>query len=398
MLVVASWIFYQLKEWPLLVWRKFKYFVTYQVYFDDSNEFYFSFARWFTENYPQKVRNAEVRLAYGHESMGGSPVVETEEGVWSLKQFQFDDSNVIFYQNRWLWVQKSRKEMQVAGNGSSAFINSYIISGLFARSAIENLCQFILNQKIQSSKKTSLRVGINTSGGYFEWRDADIVKSLDHIFFAQKSELIDDLDTFVDRKEFYAQKGINFKRNYLFYGPAGTGKTSIASAMAKYLGYSLHVINLASVKDDLSLQRMGAQIKKKSVVLLEDIDCILSNRDVKSENLNFSTVLNFLDGLYAPSDCVFVMTTNHPEVLDDALMRKGRVDLALHVDFPSVVEVEKFMSDFYEVDVKLPVIAGSAKKGMAEVQDICLRNTVPVATEKVAELFRSTNGYAVAAK
>lgn len=401
-LAAISWAFYQLKAWPLLLWQKLKYWASYHVYFDDSNEFYLTFTEWFAETHPQKFRNVEVRFSYNsdgeNQSQGISAPTATpssrdrdSEG-WVLKWFQYNDNNVVFYNNRLLWVKKERTKLEMAGR-DLAFINSYSISGFFARSAINDLCAALLERKRVATKKTSLRVGINTDGGHFEWKDVDVVKSLDHIFFSQKAELVRDLDAFVQKKEFYRQKGINFKRSYLLYGPGGTGKTSLASALAKHLDYALLVVNLASIKDDLVLQRMGTAIGKKSVILLEDVDCLLTKREVKNDNLNFSTVLNFLDGLYAPSDCVFVLTTNKPEVLDDALIRKGRVDLALHIDFPEIAEVEAFMSDFYEADIRLPLAAGRAHSGMAEVQDICLRNSSDAAITEICGLFVHTNGH-----
>jgi adenylate kinase family enzyme len=382
-LAAISWAFYQLKSFPQLVWRKFKYFATYQIYFDHTGDFYEVFSEWFASMYPQKFRNVEVKLWWDADEddrrLEQAPVAfnaqqqQTRTGKgWLLKRFQFNDSNVIFYQNRWLWVRKEREKRE-RGNDGHDYLNSYTISGLFARSAIESLCEEVRLKKEQLTHKDSLRVGVNTEGGGFEWKDVTVVKTFDHIFFAEKDALVADLDRFVAKKEFYRTKGINFKRSYLFFGPPGTGKTSVATAIAKHLVYTLHVINLASIKDDLVLQRMATYIGRKSVVLLEDIDCVLTDRDVKSDNLNFSTVLNFLDGLYAPSDCVFVLTTNHPEALDEALTRKGRVDFALRIGYPSVQDIEAFMSDFYETEVRIDAEFARDNLSMSSIQDICLR-------------------------
>jgi hypothetical protein len=403
-LALVSWAFYQLKSWPTMAWQKFKYFATYQIYFDQSGEFYDVFSEWFAEVHPQKFRNVEVRLWFesgddnrnSTEPAQATPRLASSRRIsggrgWLVKRFQFSDSNVLFYQNRWLWVRKSREKLEMSREGT-AYLNSYTVSGLFARSAIDQLCEDVRQRKEALMNQNDLRVGVNTDGGSFEWKDVAVVKSFNHLFFTDKDALIADLDKFVDKKEFYRTKGINFKRSYLFYGPPGTGKTSVATAIAKHLESSLYVINLASVKDDLVLQRMATYIGRKSVVLLEDIDCVLTDRDVKSENLNFSTILNFLDGLYAPSDCVFVLTTNHPEVLDQALVRKGRVDYSLEIKFPTAADVEAFMSDFYETDVSITAAGEFASAGMSEVQDICLRNNLEIARREVLKLFYHSNG------
>lgn len=396
-LAAISWAFYQLKAWPVLAWQKFKYLATHTIYFDDAvgGDFYHAFSEWFAERYPQKFRNIEVRLWWSetHSSGGQNQPVSSSDYSrrqgdspgWTLRHFQYADSNVIVYHNRWLWIRKNRQEKQ--NSQQRDFINSYSISGLFAKAAIRHLCEEILAYKIAQTKNDALRVGVNSEHGNFDWKDVTIVKTFDHVFFEDKARLLKDLEKFLQQKEFYQERGINYKRSYLFYGPPGTGKTTLGTAIAHRLQYALYVINLAGVTSDVMLQRMSSYIGPKSVVLLEDIDCILAEREIKNNKLNFSTVLNFLDGIYAPSDCIFVLTTNHPEVLDEALIRKGRVDLSLEIGYPSIADVADFMSDFYGEEVLLAGPAGGTLKvGMAEIQDICLSNDVVGARRAILPL------------
>jgi chaperone BCS1 len=76
------------------------------------------------------------------------------------------------------------------------------------------------------------------------------------------------------------------------------------------------------------------------VVLFEDIDCMKSGNARQPDSdasartkegaprngVTLSGLLNVLDGLHAPSGVLFVMTTNHIEALDPALLRPGRID------------------------------------------------------------------------
>jgi mitochondrial chaperone BCS1 len=50
-----------------------------------------------------------------------------------------------------------------------------------------------------------------------------------------------------------------------------------------------------------------------------------------ANGVTLSGLLNVLDGFYAPSNVLFVMTTNHIEVLDEALLRPGRIDYRLYL-------------------------------------------------------------------
>lgn len=398
LLAVGTYAFTQLRAWPIAAFKKLKYWATYEVHFDDTSEFYQVFADWFNQKYPHKFRNVEVKLTHIGDDDPGRPamVYDTDDGEgkrrgWQLMKFQFNDSNILFYKRRWLWVRKTRDRLDGARDKYSRHLNSYVISGFFAQSAIDGLCNEILEKKLKEIQTSSLRVGSNTSGGYFTWKDVHIVKGLDHLFFAGKSELVADLELFTSRKDLYKDKGINYKRSYLFYGRGGTGKSSLATAVAKYLDYDLYVINLASINGDIQLQELSANIKRQAVVLFEDIDCVLADREVKgNDRLNFSTVLNFLDGLYSPSDCIFILTTNRPEVLDNALTRKGRIDLSMEIDYPSAADVEAFMSDFYGKPVSLQ-LEGKSEICMAEVQDICLKHEMSQALNKVAEGFKGKN-------
>jgi adenylate kinase family enzyme len=377
-----------LKAWPIFVWNKIKYFATYQVYFDDTGDMYKTFAGWFDERHPQKFRNVEMKLETDEKE-------EDECKRWILRRFQLADSNMVFYRNRLLWVRKERRELQGARDRYSMHLNTYSVSGLFARRAINALCEEILERKRREVATTNLKVWMNVPGNYFDSKEVEVVKGLQHIFFDGKEKLIADIEHFVGRKEFYQNRGINYKRSYLFYGRGGTGKSSLATAIAQHLRFDLYVVNLASVTSDGALQNLGHNISSRSVILLEDIDCILEEREVKNDRLNFSTVLNFLDGLYAPSDCIFVLTTNHPEKLDPALIRKGRVDFALEIDYPSATQVMLYLTDFYGQPLGA-VLTGQSPVPMSEIQDICLRSERGADAMKEINKIWNTKGAACA--
>ena len=54
-----------------------------------------------------------------------------------------------------------------------------------------------------------------------------------------KRRLIDDLDRFVKRKEWYKKVGRAWKRGYLIQGPPGTGKSALIAAMANHLEFDI---------------------------------------------------------------------------------------------------------------------------------------------------------------
>ena len=88
-----------------------------------------------------------------------------------------------------------------------------------------------------------------------------------------KSSVIEDLNRFVRRKEFYKKVGRAWKRGYLLYGPPGTGKSSLVAAMANYLKFDIYDLQLANIFRDSDLRRLLLATANRSILLIEDIDC-----------------------------------------------------------------------------------------------------------------------------
>jgi chaperone BCS1 len=212
----------------------------------------------------------------------------------------------------------------------------------------------------------------------------------------EKEHLLDDVAHFRRSKRRYEQLGVPYHRGYLFYGPPGTGKTSLVSALAANCSLSIYVINLAEFSDR-SLMRAVNQVPANSVLLFEDIDCMRGSqsreepelRSGRNENstmvtkenastnvVTLSGLLNVLDGFHAPSGVLFVMTTNHLEKLDPALLRPGRIDYRLFLgkasDRQKVELYRRFFPDALEREAREFVHASRSAETMAEFQGLLL--------------------------
>jgi len=168
-----------------------------------------------------------------------------------------------------------------------------------------------------------------------------------------KQKLLDDVNNFLDKDtaKWYARHGIPYKRSYLLYGPPGTGKTSTIAALASHIDRHVAYLHVADPRmTDSSLKKALQRVPKNCVVVLEDVDALFSADRSKLENipLSFSGLLNALDGLGGKDASIFVLTTNHIDRLDPALIRPGRVDM--HLQYPSVItdeQIELMFKQFY---------------------------------------------------
>ncbi|KAA0041552.1 hypothetical protein IC582_007342 [Cucumis melo] len=161
-----------------------------------------------------------------------------------------------------------------------------------------------------------------------------------------KKALIDDLNTFIERKEYYKRVGRAWKRGYLLYGPPGTGKSSLVAAVANYLKFDIYDMDLREVQCNSDLRRLLIGTGNRSILVIEDIDCSIELQDRSSdsenqtkstedEKITLSGLLNFIDGLWSScgDERIVILTTNHMDRLDPALLRPGRMDMHLPMSY-----------------------------------------------------------------
>ena len=111
--------------------------------------------------------------------------------------------------------------------------------------------------------------------------------------------------------------------------------------------------------DNNSLMTAIKDVKDNSIILIEDIDSLFEKRASTSDNtsITFSSIINILDGVLYKTGNIIFMTTNHPEKLDHALLRIGRIDMIIQINLPSKIHIEKLFIDIMknrisETDVK----------------------------------------------
>jgi AAA+ superfamily predicted ATPase len=239
---------------------------------------------------------------------------------------------------------------------------------------LEDFSQHCLTEYINNLTSYSWSQQIYTNDGT-EWKHSPSNNSrkLETIILKKrlKEDIKQDLQLFLNSEEWYKDRDIPYTRGYLFYGYPGTGKTSMIKAISTYCKRHIHFLILSNVKSDAELFELLKKINYKDTILvIEDIDAmidIVKSRDVEEiqdtykksnnrkktnsssnnnnntnntnttknknnedekekSNLTLSGILNAIDGVFTCNGRILIMTTNHPEVLDLALIRPGRID------------------------------------------------------------------------
>ncbi|TIB81793.1 P-loop containing nucleoside triphosphate hydrolase protein [Wallemia mellicola] len=178
-----------------------------------------------------------------------------------------------------------------------------------------------------------------------------------HSFFLPghtKDFLLNDAKEFMSSEEWFANRGIPFRRGYLLYGIPGTGKSTTVHALASELNLPIYILMLSLNLDDSSLADMMRYLPSHCVLLLEDIDVAFKSRvdngNDRKENessVTLSGLLNAIDGLAAPEGRLLFATTNHVEKLDPALIRPGRIDVKVEFKAIEYTEARALFINFH---------------------------------------------------
>ena len=252
------------------------------------------------------------------------------------------------YRGRILILHRTRRDLQ--SGGSSAFqetMTIQIVGG--TRSLIEELLGEAYAASLPKSPGVSVLTAHHSSWQATSWQPKRPLGSLvlaDSIL----EDLLADLREFYRSGAWYAERGIPYRRGYLLHGPPGTGKTTLVLALAGELKLSVAVLSLSSrLMSDEALRSLIDALPVATLLLIEDVDCVFKDqRTTNGETgVTLSGLLNALDGVSSREGRVLFLTTNHPEKLDPALVRPGRVDRKVELGYATPDQARRLFLWFY---------------------------------------------------
>lgn len=279
---------------------------------------------------------------------------------------------------------------------------------LLLRGSRSDLDEFIVDcfKHYQGQALVQLQIYVCASWGHWE-QSSRQRRSIETVVMDgdQRDQIVEEIDEFWKSREWYTERGIPWRRGYMLHGPPGNGKTTFAIAIASHFRKPLYVLNLNAPDSTAQAMQVLMNIPEDVVLLIEDIDrthAKPTEGQEQNQPIDHATLLNLIDGVFATDGRLLFITTNHPEKLDEALKRPGRVDREIHFrpsldqfaklyvlffpdDEQSAAEFAERVADRLSRDDELPSIA-AVQEFLVRYGDRCWDELAgePVSGERVA--------------
>ena len=180
--------------------------------------------------------------------------------------------------------------------------------------------------------------------------DKDPVKFSDVAGAEEEKAELEEVVEFLKNPAKFVKLGARIPRGVLLVGPPGTGKTLLAKAVAGEAGvpfFSISGSDFVEMYVGVGASRVrdlfdSARKTPASIIFIDEIDAVGRHRgaglggghDEREQTLN--QLLVEMDGFGTNSGVIVMAATNRPDILDPALLRPGRFDRRVTVNYPDM--------------------------------------------------------------
>jgi len=153
----------------------------------------------------------------------------------------------------------------------------------------------------------------------------------------------------VNHKERYKALGIDFPSAVILHGPPGCGKTFAVERLIDFLGWPSFQVDAASVASPYihETSKKVAEVFDKamqnapSVIVIDEMEAFLADREMGSGHHRVEEMAEFLRRIpeAAQHEVLVIGMTNRIEMIDPAILRRGRFDHVIEVSHASEAEI-----------------------------------------------------------
>ena len=203
-------------------------------------------------------------------------------------------------------------------------------------------------------------------------------KQFSNIFGQGIRDIEKRVEFFLKNREWYDDRGVPYQLGLLLSGVPGAGKTSVIRAIANRTKRHIINVNFANISTATQLKNLFYSDKlqvytdtsmgstnsyfipiDQRLYVLEEVDAIgdivrrrssgAPTAPTLSDELTLAEILTVLDGTMESPGRIMVMTTNHPKLLDPALIRPGRIDVQTHFGYANQDLIAQMFQTYLDV-------------------------------------------------
>jgi len=156
-----------------------------------------------------------------------------------------------------------------------------------------------------------------------------------------KEVLRETIELPLKRPEDYKKLGVRPPRGVLLFGPPGGGKTHVARVIASVVNANMvalmgpELLGTDSPERRISELFAWARSNSPTIIFFDEIDSLAMKRSLTTpEDKSYRVVTQLLSeigGLQTGGEVIVIATTSHPEVIDEGMLRPGRIERQLYV-------------------------------------------------------------------